>query len=76
MNRFVPFEKMSKRRQREENQKHRKTWEGFNPVTRKPDPPCAYRRALQKKASNEKEDSFDSKPYNFHRFLILPFPSN
>ena len=44
MNKFTPFEKLSKRDQRALNQKRRKSWGGLNPVTRKPPNPKAYDR--------------------------------
>jgi len=34
---FIPFEKLSKKKQREQNAKRRGNWYGLNPVTRKPD---------------------------------------
>lgn len=44
MEKYIPFEKLSKRRQRELNQKKRGSWHGLNPVTRKPKDPKAYDR--------------------------------
>lgn len=45
MQKFTPYEKLSKKKQRELNALKRSTWEGFNPVTRKPENPNAYKRS-------------------------------
>lgn len=44
MDKFIPFEKLSKQKKRELLAKRRKTWEGLNPVTRKQANPKAYKR--------------------------------
>ncbi len=44
MEKFIPFGKLSKRKQRELNLKRRGTWGDVNPVTRKPKDPKAYVR--------------------------------
>ena len=44
MEKFIPYEKLSKKKQRELNAMKRGTWGGFNPVTRKPANPKAYNR--------------------------------
>ncbi len=49
MERFIPFEKLSKRKQRELTAKKRQTWGGLNPVTRKPENPKAYKREKARK---------------------------
>ena len=36
MQKFIPFEKLSKKKQKEINAKNRGRWYGINPVTRKP----------------------------------------
>lgn len=56
---FVPIEKQSKKKQREQNLRRRGTWGAINPVTRKAGKPNEYDR---KKASIRKEDPFDSEP--------------
>ena len=53
MENFIPFEKLSKKKQRELNAAKRGSWGGLNPVTRKPAPPKAYNR---KKAQSWKND--------------------
>ena len=56
MNRYVPFEKLSKKKKRELSARQRGGWGELNPVTRKPPNPKAYNR---KKAGRETEDSRD-----------------
>lgn len=46
--RFVPFEKLSKKKQRELNKQRRTTWGNFDPTTRKPDYSRAYNRNKRK----------------------------
>ena len=53
MEKFIPYEKLSKKKQRELNATRRTTWT-INPVTRKPANPKAYHR---KTARNWKDDS-------------------
>lgn len=48
MEKFVPFEKLSKRKQRELNKQKRTTWGGLDPTTRKPDNSRAYNRNKRK----------------------------
>ena len=49
MEKFVPYEKLSKKKQRELNVMKRGTWGDFNPATCKPANPKAYnRRAAQR----------------------------
>ena len=53
MDKFIPYEKLSKKKQRELNAARRGT-RTINPVTRKPANPKAYNR---KTARNRKDDS-------------------
>ena len=57
MEKFVPFEKLSKKKQRELNAIRRKDWNGINPVTRKPENPKAYNR---KRTQNRNDFDFGS----------------
>lgn len=43
MEKFIPYEKLSKKKQREQNARRRGMWD-LNPVTRKPVNPKAYNR--------------------------------
>lgn len=54
MDKFIPFAKLSKRKQRELAVARRGDWRGVNPVTRRPENPKAYDR---KKARKWSEDS-------------------
>lgn len=51
---FTPYEKLSKKKQKEQNMRKRSTWGPLNPVTRKPLNPKAYNR---KKAQQWSDDS-------------------
>ena len=62
MEKFIPFEKLSKKKQRELNAIRRKDWNGINPGTRKSENPKAYTR---KKAQNRND--FDFVPFCFIR---------
>jgi hypothetical protein len=54
MKKFIPFEKLSKKKKREQMAKKRGGWGGLKPVTRRPENPRAYNR---KKARKWSEDS-------------------
>lgn len=54
MEKYIPFEKLSKKKQRELNASKRSTWGSLNPVTRKPENSKAYNR---RKAQSWKNDS-------------------
>lgn len=49
---FIPFEKLSKKKQRKLNAKKRGSWYGLNPVTRKPENSRAYNRRRARKWSD------------------------
>ena len=71
MEKFIAYEKLSKKKQRELNAARRSTWT-INPVTRKPANPKAYNR---KTARNWKDDS-NSVPFygnGIVLFLYLRF---
>lgn len=55
MENFIPYEKLSPKKQRELNAKKRKTWGNINPVTRKSENSKAYNR---RKAHNWNDDSY------------------
>lgn len=44
MNKYVPYEKLSKKEKHKINQARRQTWGELNPVTRKPASSKAYNR--------------------------------
>ena len=53
MEKFIPYEKLSKKKQRELNARKRKTWGNVNPVTRRTDNPKAYNRQKARKWSDD-----------------------
>lgn len=55
MEKFIPYKKLSKKKQRELNTAARNVW-AISPVTRKPENPKAYNR---RKAQDWKEDDSD-----------------
>lgn len=55
MKKFIPYEKLSKKKQRELNTAARNIW-AISPVTRKPENSKAYNR---RKAQDWKEDDSD-----------------
>jgi len=57
---FIPFEKLSKKKQRELMAKRRGSWGALKPVTRKPENPKAYNR---KKARKWIDDSMTGPSY-------------
>lgn len=59
MEKFIPFEKLPKKKQRELNRAKRGSWYGLNPVTRKPENSKAYNRRKAQKWS----DGSDSVPF-------------
>ena len=54
MKKMIPYEKLSKKRQRALNAEKRGSWYGVNPVTRKKESAKVYNR---KKARNWRDDS-------------------
>ena len=54
MEKFIPYEKLSKKEKRKLDQAKRQTWGELNPVTRKPQNSKAYNR---RKAQSWKRDS-------------------
>ena len=53
MGKFIPSEKFSKKKQREQNAARRGSWYGLNPVTRKPENSRAYNRQKARKWSDD-----------------------
>ena len=44
MEKFIPYEKLSKKEKRKRNAARRNTWGALSPVTRRPESPKAYKR--------------------------------
>lgn len=53
MEKFIAYEKLSKKKQREVNALKRGSWNGLNPVTRKSPNPKAYNRQKARKWTDE-----------------------
>ncbi|MCL2495922.1 MAG: hypothetical protein FWF04_00720 [Clostridiales bacterium] len=51
MDKFIPYNKLSKRRQRELDRQKRRDWGSLNPITRKPQNPKAYKRQKSRQES-------------------------
>lgn len=49
MDKFIPYEKLSKKKKRQLATEKRGSWHGLNPVTRKPANPKAYDRRKARK---------------------------
>lgn len=67
MQKFIAYEKLSKKKQRELNSKMRGTWGSLNPVTRRPENPKAYNR---KKARTWRVDSPGVVPFVIHVVVL------
>lgn len=50
---FIPYEKLSKKKKRERDNEKRKSWGSLSPVTRKSKNPRAYNRAETKRHDEE-----------------------
>ena len=59
MEKFIPYEKLSKKEKRKIDQARRQTWGELNPVTRKPENSKAYNR---NKARNWKREDREPVP--------------
>ena len=63
MEKFVPYEKLSKKKQKEWNARQRNDWGSMNPVTRKSENPAAYNRNAEKRKTRKWSD--DSSTVSF-----------
>ena len=61
MDKFIPYEKLSKKKKRELDLKKRKSWT-MSPVTRRPENPKAYNR---KKARKRDLDDLPDAPFSY-----------
>ena len=70
MEKFIPYEKLSKKEKRKLDSARRGTWGQINPVTRKPQSSKAYNRS---KTRNWKRDLHESNSgtYYLQRFFPL-----
>ena len=60
MEKFIPYEKLSKKKKRELDRKRRNTWGSLNPVTRNTANPKAYDR---RKARKRDRDDLTTGPF-------------
>ena len=56
MEKHIPYEKLSKKKRRELDARRRGSWNGFSPVTRRPENPKAYNRQKARKRSDDFPD--------------------
>ena len=69
MEKFIPYEKLSKKKQRELDAQRRGSWNGISPVTRKAKNPKAYDRRKARKWSDAFHDrAFLRSPISAHIF--------
>ena len=66
---FVPYEKLSKKKRREMDATRRGSWGALNPVTRVPENPRAYNR----KKAQRRMDDLRFEPF---LFVAMPFVSS
>ena len=67
MERFIPYEKLSKKEKRKIDQARRQTWGELNPVTRKPKNSKAYNR----KRTQDWKRELPPNPVSF--YILLTF---
>lgn len=56
MEKYIPYEKLSKKKRRELDARQRGSWNGLSPVTRRPENPKAYNRKKARKRSDDFPD--------------------
>ena len=67
MEKYIPYEKLSKKEKRRLDSARRGTWGGISPVTRKPRNSKAYNRS---KARNWKREDHETNSGSFHICLL------
>ena len=74
MEKFIPYEKLSKREKRKMDLAKRQTWGELNPVTRKPENSKAYNRNKARDWKRECEPNLG--PYYFlHAYSLVTIAS-
>ena len=68
MEKFIPYEKLSKKEKRKMDLAKRQTWGELNPVTRKPENSKAYNR---KRAQDWKKELPDLRPFLLFAFFYF-----
>jgi len=70
MEKFIPYEKLSKKEKRKMDLAKRQTWCELNPVTRKPENSKAYNR---NKARNWKREHHEPVPGHYYLFFSISY---
>ena len=73
MEKFIPYEKLSKKEKRKIDQARRQTWGELNPVTRKPASSNAYNRKRTQERKKELPDLRPSFYFCGHSINIRSF---
>ena len=73
MEKFIPYEKLSKKEKRKMDLAKRQTWGELNPVTRKPENSKAYNR---KRTQDWKKELPDLRPFGILNYFLMTFPSS
>ena len=73
MEKYIPYEKLSKKEKRKINNKRRRTWGGINPITRKPENSKAYSR---KKNQYWKDELSSADSFFVALFTFFDVPVN
>ena len=60
MEKFIPYEKLSKKEKRKIDQARRQTWGVLNPITRKPENSKAYNRNKSRNWTRDYRDEANS----------------
>ena len=72
MEKYIPYEKMSKKMRREYDAKKRGGWGEINPVTRRSENPAAYNRTAEKRKTRKWSDDSSAVSFHFVVNCILP----
>jgi len=72
MEKYIPYEKMSKKMRREYDAKKRGGWGEINPVTRRSENPAAYNRNAEKRKTRKWSDDSSAVSFHFVVNCILP----
>ena len=69
--RFIPYRKLSKKRQREIDREKRGNWGAINPVTKRPEHSDAYKRQVGKQNSQRNARELWNEDHGGGRFLCV-----
>ena len=76
MEKFIPYEKLSKKRRRALDTARRGSWGGLSPVTRRPEDPKAYKRKKTRIDFEEDDPGFLMRMGFVQKRMVtvVPFP--